>query len=72
MAGLAKLKKTKTHAVTLTITMSDGSDHIIAFGEQKLSKSGKPNQFSGQKVTTKDGSRFQFGANLTAIVAKQQ
>ena len=58
----------KTTAVTLTIRLSDGSEQTLAFNDQKPSKSGKPNQFIGSKVVAKDGTRFQFGGNLTQIV----
>jgi hypothetical protein len=55
-------------ALSLTVRMSDGTEHILAFNDQKPSKSGKPNQYAGGKVVTKDGEKFQLGANFTKVV----
>lgn len=51
---------------TLTITMSDGTEHCFAFKAPKESKSGKLNAHAGGKLELEDG-RAQVGCNVTVI-----
>jgi len=52
---------------TLTITMSDGTEHTFAFKAPKESKSGKLNAHAGGKLELENDTRCQVGCNVTVI-----